>query len=131
MTDTTCYPARLADDIAGLLDTLNEHLIQATPQEAAQILAKTLDGENGVLGRMTGLMVTGSHFAKDLSMRDLLPPEVWLALGRAANELHDIGLDIDEHTDTISALTEPQPQVATVTPAPKPAVSGTPVGRRR
>lgn len=129
MTFTTCYPARLADDIAGLLDTLNEHLIQATPQDAAQILATVLDGEDGVLGRMTGLMVTGAHFAKDLSMRDLLPPEVWLALGRAANELHDIGLDIDEHTDTISALATPPPD-ATVT-VPKPAVSATGVGRHR
>lgn len=129
MTFTTCYPARLAGDIAGLLDTLNEHLIQATPQEAAQILAKVLDGEDGVLGRMTGLMVTGSHFAKDLSTRDLLPPEVWLALGRAANELHDIGLDIDEHTDTISALAAPPPD-ATVT-VPKPATGGTPSRRRR
>lgn len=129
MTDTTCYPARLAGDIAGLLDTLNDHLIQATPQEAAQILAKVLDGEDGVLGRMTGLMVTGSHFAKDLSARDLLPTEVWLALGRAANELHDIGLDIDEHTDTIAALATPPPRVGTT--VPKPAASGTPGGRRR
>ncbi|EST31643.1 hypothetical protein [Streptomyces niveus] len=129
MTDLTSYPARLAGDIAGLLDTLNEHLIQATPQEAAQILAKVLDGEDGVLGRMTGLMITGSHFAKDLSMRDLLPPEVWLALGRAANELHDIGLDIDEHTDTISALaTRPSPVSTTV---PKPAASATGAGRHR
>lgn len=129
MTDTTCYPARLAGDIAGLLDTLNEHLIQATPQEAAQILAKVLDGEDGVLGQMTGLMTTGSHFAKDLSARDLLPTEVWLALGRAANELLDIGLDIDEHTDTIAALTTPPPRVDTT--VPKPAASGTPGGRRR
>lgn len=129
MTDTTCYPARLAGDIAGLLDTLNDHLIQATPQEAAQILAKVLDGEDGVLGRMTGLMVTGSHFAKDLSTRDFLPAEVWLALGRAANELHDIGLDIDEHTDTIAALAIPQSRVGTK--VPKPVTSGTPAGRRR
>ncbi|WP_187280422.1 hypothetical protein [Streptomyces sp. IB2014 016-6] len=129
MTDLTSYPARLAGDIAGLLDTLNEHLIQATPQEAAQILAKVLDGEDGVLGRMTVLMITGSHFAKDLSMRDLLPPEVWLALGRAANELHDIGLDIDEHTDTISALAiRPSPVSTTV---PKPAASATGGGRHR
>lgn len=129
MTDLTSYPARLADDIAGLLDTLSEHLIQATPQEAARILAKVLDGEDGVLGRMTGLMATGSHFAKDLSTRDLLPPEVWLALGRAANELHDIGLDIDEHTETIAALAA-SPPGANVT-VPKPAVSATGVGRHR
>lgn len=129
MTDPTSYPVRLADDIAGLLDTLNEHLIQATPQEAAQILEKVLDGEDGVLGRMTGLMVTGSHVTKDLSTRDLLPPEIPLALGRAANELHDIGLDIDEHTDTIAALATPQSRVGTT--VPKPAVSATGIGRHR
>ncbi|MFD4118646.1 hypothetical protein ACFWSJ_35060 [Streptomyces niveus] len=129
MTDLTSYPVRLAGNIAGLLDTLNEHLIQATPQEAAQILATVLDGEDGVLGRMTGLMATGSRFAKNLSMCDLLPPEVWLALGRAVNQLHDIGLDIDEHTNTISALATPPPRADT--PPPRPAVSGTPAGRRR
>ncbi|MFD3522232.1 hypothetical protein [Streptomyces sp. NPDC058653] len=129
MTDTTSYPVRLADDITGLLHTLNEHLIQATPREAAQILATVLDGENGVLGRMTGLMATGSHFAKDLSTRGLLPPEIPLALGRAANELHDIGLDLDEHTGTITAPAAPPP-AATMT-VPKPAVSDRPAGQHR
>lgn len=124
MTDLTPYPVRLAGDIAGLLDTINEHLIQATPREAARILATVLDGENGVLGRMTGLTATGSHITKDLSIRGLLPPEIPLALGRASNELHDIGLDIDEHIGALSALAPD----ATVT-VPKPASAGT--GRRR
>ncbi|MFB8440484.1 hypothetical protein ACFC7A_15705 [Streptomyces niveus] len=129
MTDLTSYPVRLADDIAVLLDTLNEHLIQATPQEAARILATVLDGEDGVLGRVTGLMATGSHVTKDLSTRGLLPPEIPLALGRAANELLDIGLDIDEHTGTMTALTAPPP-AATMT-VPKPAVSDRPAGQHR
>ncbi|MFE7510623.1 hypothetical protein ACFU8I_05255 [Streptomyces sp. NPDC057540] len=32
---------------------------------------------------------------------------MWLALGRAANELNDIGLDLDEHLYTLAAARTP------------------------
>ncbi|MFF0448015.1 hypothetical protein ACFYT4_16670 [Streptomyces sp. NPDC004609] len=113
MTDTTSGPVRLAGDIAHQIDQLAEQLLQAPPPLAAQIIATVLDPENGVLSRFTTLVATGSHFAKGHAENGLLPPEVWLALGRAANELHDIGLDLDEHTDTLRELARPAPPGAT------------------
>ncbi|MFI6289327.1 hypothetical protein ACIBCM_32060 [Streptomyces sp. NPDC051018] len=120
MTDTTPGPVRLAGDIARRIDQLAEQLLQAPPPLAAQIIATVLDPENGVLSRVTTLVATGSHFAKNHAENGLLPPEVWLALGRAANELHDIGLDLDEHTDTLRELARPAPPGATPSVA-KPA----------
>ncbi|MFI1890218.1 hypothetical protein [Streptomyces jumonjinensis] len=115
MTDTTPGPVRLAGDIARQIDQLAEQLIQAPPPLAAQIIATVLDPEEGVLGRVTTLVATGSHFAKGHAENGLLPPEVWLALGRATNELHDIGLDLDEHTDTLRQLARPVPPGTTPT----------------
>jgi predicted transcriptional regulator len=119
MTDPTPTPVRLAGDIARQLDQLAGQLTQAPPALAAQIIATVLDPEEGVLGRFTTLVATGSHFAKDHAENGLLPPEVWLALGRAANELHDIGLDLDEHTDTLRQLTRPV-SPGTAPPVAKP-----------
>ncbi|MFF3556141.1 hypothetical protein ACFYXL_22365 [Streptomyces tsukubensis] len=107
MTDPTPDALQLAGDIARRIDQLAEHLTAAPPPLAAQIIATVLDPEDGVLGRFTTLVATGSHFAKSHAEHGLLPPEVWLALGRAANELHDIGLDLDEHTDTLRELARP------------------------
>ncbi|MFJ4688869.1 hypothetical protein [Streptomyces sp. NPDC088789] len=109
MTNPIPDPLRYARDIARHIDRLAEHLIQAPPPLAAQIISEVLDPEEGILGRFTTLMATGSHFAKSHAEHGLLPPEVWLALGRAANELHDIGLDLDEHADTLRALAQAKP----------------------
>ncbi|GAU70758.1 hypothetical protein SSP35_22_00610 [Streptomyces sp. NBRC 110611] len=129
MPQPTPHPLRLADEITRQLGQLADHLAQAPPREAAQILGKVLDGDKGVLGRVTALMITGAHFAKDHAQRGILPPEVWLALGRAANELHDVGLDLDEHADVISQLAKPPAPASTATPTP--AASAMVVRRRR
>ncbi|MFE5298114.1 hypothetical protein [Streptomyces sp. NPDC056632] len=47
---------------------------------------------------------------------------MWLALGRAANELHDIGLDLEEHLDTLTATCGPVSAMAATSPAPAPLV---------
>lgn len=104
MTDTTPYHARLAGEIARQIDQLAGHLVQAPPREAAQIIATVLDPDGGVLGRITTLLATASHYAKDRTENRVFPPEVWLALGRAANELHDVGLDLDAYADTFRQL---------------------------
>ncbi|MFE4664528.1 hypothetical protein ACFRI7_11820 [Streptomyces sp. NPDC056716] len=116
MTDPTPAPVQRAREIARQIDQLAGRLIQAPPLLAAQIISEVLDPEEGILGRFTTLMATGSHFAKSHAEHGLLPPEVWLALGRAANELHDIGLDLDEHTDTLRDLATPKPPGSTPTP---------------
>ncbi|MEW1632719.1 hypothetical protein AB0469_01435 [Streptomyces sp. NPDC093801] len=108
-------PVQLARHIAQQIDVLNEHLATAPPRQAAQILGQVLDPEEGVLGSLTTLVATGSHFAKHHATAGTLPPEVWLALGRAANELNDIGLDLDEHADALHQLTRP-PATTTAPP---------------
>ncbi|MFI0711339.1 hypothetical protein ACH4SK_11895 [Streptomyces inhibens] len=129
MPDPTPYAVALADDIAHRLNQLTEHLAQAPPRQAAQILGRILDADEGVLGRMAGLMATGSQTAQHRAQAGAFPPEVFLALGRAANELHNIALDLDEHADDIHHLATPptaaHPAVA------KPVASDMVVRRHR
>ncbi|MFP8959219.1 hypothetical protein ACLIYP_01415 [Streptomyces nanhaiensis] len=129
MTDSTPYAVTLAEDITRRLGQLTEYLAQAPPRQAAQILGKVLDCDDGVLGQVTALLATGSHFAKHHARAGTFPPEVWLALGRASNELHDIGLDLDEHLADIERLAAP-PAAAGATTA-KPVASDMVVRRRR
>ncbi|PIM71288.1 hypothetical protein CTU88_14290 [Streptomyces sp. JV178] len=119
-------PDRLADEIARQLGRLSDHLAILPAGEATRVIARVLDSEDGVLGRFTHLVATGSIFAKTQAERGSLPAEVWLALGRAANELHDIGLDLDEHTDTLQRL-HTRPAVTAKPPTAAPLV----VRRRR
>ncbi|MFD8646280.1 MULTISPECIES: hypothetical protein [Streptomyces] len=129
MHDPTPYAIHLADSIAIQLGQLSEHLAQASPQQAARILGQVLDFDDGILGRITGLMSTGSQFAKTHSERGILPPEVWLAVGRAANELAAVGRDLDENASTLRALAEaPAP---TRSASPTPVASALVVRRRR
>ncbi|MFE5934211.1 hypothetical protein ACFQ69_02435 [Streptomyces sp. NPDC056470] len=129
MHDPTPYPIRLADSIASQLGQLSEHLAHSSPQQAAQILGQVLDFDDGILGRITGLMSTGSRFAKTHSERGILPPEVWLAVGRAANELDAVGRDLDEHVGTLRALAEAPASTRPASPAP--VASALVVRRRR
>ncbi|MGY5079257.1 hypothetical protein ACWIGX_19555 [Streptomyces nigrescens] len=133
MPDPTPYAVTLAEDIAHGLDQLTEHLAQAPPRQAAKILGRVLDADEGVLGRMTRLMAAGSQIAQLRAQAGALPPEVALALGRAAHELNDIALDLDldldEHVDDIHRLANPptaaHPAVA------KPVASDMVVRRHR
>ncbi|MCY0940252.1 MULTISPECIES: hypothetical protein [Streptomyces] len=119
---TVYDPEALARQIARQIAQLNEHLSVASPEEAARILGRVLDPEEGVLGSLTTLVATGSRFAQDRARAGVLPPEVWLALGRAANELHDIALDLDDHAADIHRLTQ-QRTAATLPPAPSALVA--------
>ncbi|MEV5979665.1 hypothetical protein [Streptomyces sp. NPDC052114] len=129
MTDLSTYPVRLAEDITNLIKTLDDYLYQAPPSQAGEILGKVLDPEHGVLTRVTDLMSTGSRIAQNQAHRGMLPPEVWLAMGRAANELHSVGTDLDEHAATFKQLGTP-PAAASTTP-PKPVASAMVVRRSR
>lgn len=129
MPDPTPYAVTLAKDIAHQLNQLTEHLAQAPPRQAAKILGTVLDADEGVLGRMTGLMATSSQIAQHRAQAGFFPPEVSLALGRASNDLHDIALDLDEHTDDIHRLANPP--TATHPAAAKPVASDMVVRRHR
>lgn len=122
MSHPAPHPMKLADEITRRLGQLSDHLSQLPPAQAAQVIARVLDPETGVLGGVTQLFATGSVFAKDQAERGFLPAEVWLALGRASNELYDIALDLDEHKDTLKhAGTQPATRAAKP-PAPAPLV---------
>ncbi|MEU7162518.1 hypothetical protein [Streptomyces chrestomyceticus] len=127
MPHPTPYAVRLADEITRQLGQLTDHLTQLPPPQATQAIARILDPDDGVLGGITHLVITGSVFAKAEAERGALPAEVWLALGRASNELNDIALDLDEHRETLRHLSvRPAPATAKP-PVPAPLV----VRRRR
>ncbi|MFJ7589460.1 hypothetical protein ACIQZO_19190 [Streptomyces sp. NPDC097617] len=115
-------PEALAHQTVQQIALLNEHLSVAPPQQVARILGQVLDPETGVLAALTTLVATGSRFAQDRASAGLLPPEVWLALGRAANELHDVALDLDDHAEDIQRIARPK-QTATVPPVPSALVA--------
>ncbi|WUI43250.1 hypothetical protein OG567_06580 [Streptomyces zaomyceticus] len=110
--------------MASRLDLLNQYLTQhgLTPPDTVQVLEHTFAPEDSVLAQFTVLVTTASRFAQDQATRGLLPPEVWLALGRAANQLHDIGLDLEEHIDTLSAAHSHATGEAAKPPTPVPLV---------
>ncbi|WP_371679658.1 hypothetical protein [Streptomyces sp. NBC_01276] len=114
---TVHAPDVLTRHIAQQIALLNEHLATAPPRQAARTLSQVLDHEDGILGQLTNLMVTGSRFAQDRATAGVLPPEAWLALGRAANELHDIGLDLNDHAEDLRRLA----QAPATTPLPAAA----------
>ncbi|MFJ8794576.1 hypothetical protein [Streptomyces sp. NPDC102462] len=127
MSHPTPYPVRLADEVTRQLCQLADHLAQLPSHQAMQVIARVLDPDDGVLGGITHLVVTGSMFAKDQAERGTVPAEVWLALGRASNELNDIALDLDEHLGTLRNLRTETAITAEKPPTPAPLV----VRRRR
>ena len=129
MTDSNLPSIQLANAITAQLGQLRRHLALAPPHEAAQILANVLDYNTGLLGEVTELVGTGSRFVKVHSERGVLPPEVWLALGRAANELNSVGADLNEHTGTIKQVAAPTPPSSK--PATVPVASAMVLRRRR
>ncbi|MER0445796.1 hypothetical protein ABR738_14700 [Streptomyces sp. Edi4] len=127
MSHPTPYPVRLADEITRQLGLLADHLAQLPPNEAMQVIARVLDPDDGLLDGVTGLVSVSSTFAKEQAKRGVLPAEVWLALGRATNELDAIGGDLDEHRATLRRVGAQPATTAAKPPAPAPLV----VRRRR
>ncbi|MFG3154024.1 hypothetical protein ACGF7W_18510 [Streptomyces sp. NPDC048219] len=129
MTNPPLPSIELAESITAQLGQLRRHLAAAPPHEAAQLLAHVLDYDTGLLGEVTGLVETGSRFARVNSERGLLPPEVWLALGRASNELNSVGTDLHEYTGAIQKVAAPA--VTSARPHAAPAASAMVMRRRR
>ncbi|MEU0844027.1 hypothetical protein ABZ370_31750 [Streptomyces sp. NPDC005962] len=127
MSHLAPYPVRLADEITRQLGQLADHLSQLPPTQAAEVIARVLDSDAGVLGGVTHLVATGSVFAKGQAGKGALPAEVWLALGRASNVLHDVALDLEEHMDTLQHVGAQPATTSAKPPAPAPLV----VRRRR
>ncbi|MFG3384032.1 hypothetical protein [Streptomyces sp. NPDC047999] len=122
MSHPAPYAVRLADEIARQLGLLTDHLAQLPPHEAVQVIASVLDPEDGLLDGVTGLVSVSSTFAKAQAERGVLPAEVWLALGRAANDLDAIAGDLDEHRATLRRVGAQPATTAAKPPAPAPLV---------
>ena len=120
---------RLADDIWRQLSRLTQLLDLSLPHETAQILGRVLDYDAGVLGRVAELVAAASRYAQGHAQQGNLPPEAWLALGRAANELASINEDLSKHTGTFKQLaTTAAPPTS---PVARPSGSAMVVRRRQ
>ena len=122
MTHPYPYPVWLADEITRQLGQLSDQLAQAPAREATQLIARILNPERGVLAGVTRLVSTGSMFAKDQAERGALPADVWLALGRASNELDALGGDLDEYRETFRSVGAQPATLASSPPVPAPLV---------
>lgn len=112
----------LADEMARQLGRLGDKLAILPPHEATQVIARVVDPADGVLAGVTHLVSVSSMFAKVQAERGALPAEVWLALGRASNELDAIGGDLDEHRKTLQYVSD-RPATGPAKPsAPAPLV---------
>ncbi|MBC2878056.1 MULTISPECIES: hypothetical protein [Streptomyces] len=129
MPDPTPYPVLLADNIARQLGLLAQHLAQAPPEQTAQILGRVLDTDTGVLGQVTALAETGARSTRAHAEQGSFPPELWLALGRAANDLHGLCTDISDHVEDFQRLA--RPTRAEAAPRPPAPVAAAFVARRR
>ncbi|MFB7171896.1 hypothetical protein ACFCYM_13850 [Streptomyces sp. NPDC056254] len=120
----------LIDSITRQLDQLSARLSQAGPQQAAQILQQVLDAENGILGRLTALVGAGTYVTKHHAQSGIFPAEMWLALGRTANTLHDLALDLDEHQEVFEEIASRR-ALTTSSPAATQATALVARGRHR
>ncbi|MEU2145128.1 MULTISPECIES: hypothetical protein [Streptomyces albovinaceus subgroup] len=127
MSHPAPYPIGLADEITRQLHLLAEHVAQLPPHQATQVIAHILNPDEGLLDGVTGLVSVSSTFARVHAERGVLPAEVWLALGRAANDLDAVVGDLDEHRATLRRFGAQPATSAAKPPPPAPLV----VRRRR
>lgn len=118
MTQPTPYAVRLADEISRQLDQLDQHLTQLPAPEATQVIARICDPDRGLIGGGAHLVDGASRFAKDQTERGALPAEVWLALGRAANDLAHTSADLEEYRETLQHVSTQPATGAGKPPAP-------------
>ncbi|MBY8847100.1 hypothetical protein [Streptomyces sp. SP2-10] len=123
MPRPTQNTARLTAEITQRLAYLSTDLHQLPADEAVRVIARILNPDDGILGAFTQLVEAGSRLAQQQAERGALPTEVWLSLGRAANELHSIGLDLDDHKDTLVQFGTQAGLAASKPPAPAPLVA--------
>ncbi|MFG2996571.1 hypothetical protein [Streptomyces sp. NPDC048340] len=101
-------PAALIRQITQEIGRLTAHVGTAPPAQAAQVLVEVMAPE-GILDQVTSLIAAGARFAQDRAAAGALPAEVWLALGRASNELGAVNGDLAEHTEDLHRLAQAPP----------------------
>jgi hypothetical protein len=90
---------------------------------AVQVIARIVNPDDGILGAFAQLVEAGCRLARHQAERGALPAEAWLSLGRAANEPYSIGLDLDDHKDTLVQFGTRAALAASKPPAPAPLVA--------
>ncbi|MEU3529114.1 hypothetical protein AB0E62_35555 [Streptomyces sp. NPDC038707] len=113
----------LADQIALWMRQMSRLLDQLPADQALNAVSRVLHPDDSLLDSFTSLMETGARIARDQAERGVLPPEVCLALGRAVNELHSIGVDLDEHKDTLALAGAPGGSAEARPASPAPLVA--------
>ncbi|MGW1601259.1 hypothetical protein [Streptomyces eurythermus] len=113
----------LANQVSLRLRKLSRALEELPADQALKVIARIFHPVDGAMGGFTQLVETGARIARDQAERGVLAPEVCLALGRAANELHSIGLDLDEHKDTLARAGAPAGTSAARPASPAPLVA--------
>lgn len=117
MTRPVPNPVHLAEDISTHLHALSEYVDQGAPPEAvARVLGSVLDGHDGILGRLTAFVENGSRATRKLAEEGSLRPDTWLALGRAANDLVQLCVELEDHTADFKRLGTPQAAATSVPP---------------
>ncbi|MFF7438969.1 hypothetical protein [Streptomyces sp. NPDC008122] len=99
----------LLDAITQYLDELAGRLRRADAQQAAQILARVVDLEDGVLRKVADLVSDGSRATRNHAADGVFPPEAWLAFGRAGNSLANLSGDLDQHLGDFERIGEQTP----------------------
>ncbi|MEU8592342.1 hypothetical protein AB0D07_01205 [Streptomyces globisporus] len=122
MSHPAPYLMGLADEITRQLQLLAEHVAVLPPHQATQVIAHIINPDAGLLDSVTGLVSVSSTVARVQAERGVLPAEVWLALGRATNDLDAVVGDLDEHRDTLRRFGAQPATGAAKPPAPAPLV---------
>ncbi|MGW7303988.1 hypothetical protein ACWGI1_00230 [Streptomyces sp. NPDC054835] len=86
----------LLNSITQQLDQLAGRLLRADAQQAAQILARVVAFEHGVVRKLADLVSDGSRASRNHAADGAFPAEAWLAFGRASNTLANLSSDLDE-----------------------------------
>lgn len=106
----------LCTSITQHLDELTARLRRADAQQAAQILARAVDMERGILSKVHDLISAGSRASRNHAADGSFPAEAWLALGRAANTLANLTIDLEQHQEVFEKIGKQPPAPATAPP---------------
>ncbi|GAA3903949.1 hypothetical protein GCM10022244_12650 [Streptomyces gulbargensis] len=106
----------LCTSITQHLDQLTARLRRADAQQAAQILARAVDMERGILSKVHDLVSAGSRASRNHAADGSFPAEAWLALGRAANTLANLTIDLEQHQEVFEKIGKQPPAPASAPP---------------
>ncbi|MFJ4338608.1 hypothetical protein [Streptomyces sp. NPDC088915] len=106
----------LLDGVVQYLDELADRLQWADARRTAQILARVVSTEHGVIANFLGLVSAGSQASQDHAADGTFPAETWLAFGRAANTLSNLSADLEEYQEVFERVGKQPPAAPSAPP---------------